>query len=382
MSTGTRRDYYEVLGVARDAAVGDIKKAYRALAIKYHPDRNPDDPSAEERFKEASEAYAVLSDGDKRARYDQFGHQGVGEQGFSGFDPGSFGDFADILGDLFGFGFGDIFGGRRRGSRSGPQRGRDLQYTLRLTLEEAATGLERSLRIPRQVSCEVCQGSGAEPGTTPEPCTTCGGAGQVMFRRGFLSVAQTCPSCGGAGRVNRHPCDACHGAGRVEQEASLRVTVPAGVDTGMRLRLAGEGEGGVRGGPPGDLYVVLAVADHDLFERHGADLHLKVPISAFQAMLGDTVEVPTITGEERPVEVAAGTQPGEVQRLRGAGMPQVDRGRNGDLYVHFEVVIPRKLDAEQRQLVEEAARRGADGAPDGSHGGFFDRLKRALGGDD
>lgn len=382
MTTAAKRDYYEVLGVPRDASVGDIKKAYRALAIKYHPDRNPDDPSAEERFKEASEAYAVLSDADKRARYDQFGHQAVGEQGFSGFDPGAFGDFADILGDLFGFGFGDIFGGRRRGPRNGPQRGRDLQYTLRISLEEAATGLERTLRIPRQVSCGVCQGSGSEPGSTPASCTTCGGAGQVMFRRGFLSVAQTCPTCSGAGRINRNPCAACRGDGRVEQEASLRVTVPAGIDTGMRLRLAGEGEGGARGGPPGDLYVVLAVAEHELFERHGVDLHLKVPISAFQAMLGDALEVPTIAGEPRTIEIASGTQPGDYQRVRGAGMPQVDRARSGDLYVHFDVVVPRKLDAEQRRLVEEAARLEAGRAPEGSHGGLFDRLKKALGGDD
>lgn len=380
MATGTKRDYYEVLGVARDVSLGEIKKAYRRLAVQFHPDRNPDDAEAEERFKEASEAYAVLSDADKRARYDRFGHQGVGEGGFTGFDPGSFGDFADILGDLFGFGLGDVFGARRGRAASGPRRGRDLQYTMRISLEEAATGVERTIRIPRQVGCDRCGGSGSEPGTAPETCATCGGAGQVMFRRGFLSVAQTCPSCGGRGRLNRHPCDECGGDGRVEHEASLRVTVPAGVDTGMRLRLAGEGEGGSVGGPPGDLYVVLAVEQHELFERDGADLHLKMPVSVFQAMLGDSIRVPTVLGEERAVEVAAGTQPGDVRRVRGGGLPRVDGGRAGDLFVHFQVVVPRKLSAEQRRLVEQAAR---DGEPvvDGEQGGLLERIKRALAGE-
>ena len=247
MTTGTRRDYYDILGVSRDVSASDIKAAYRRLAVQYHPDRNPDDPDAEEKFKEASEAYAVLSDTDKRARYDRFGHQGLGGEGFTGFDPNAFGDFADNLGDLFGF--GDIFGGRRRGGGQRSRRGHDLQYTLRLTLEEAATGIERSIRVPRSESCERCSGSGSEPGTTPESCNTCQGAGQVAFRRGFLSVAQTCPTCGGAGRVNRDPCGECEGRGRTEKEVSLKVTVPAGVDTGMRLRRTGEGEAGSIGGP-------------------------------------------------------------------------------------------------------------------------------------
>jgi molecular chaperone DnaJ len=380
MATGTTRDYYEVLGVSRDASLADIKKAYRRLAVQNHPDRNPDDPAAEERFKEASEAYAVLSDADTRARYDRFGHQAVGDGGFTGFDPGAFGDFADILGDLFGFGFGDIFGGRRRGPSSGPRRGRDLQYTMRISLEEAATGVEKTIRIPRQSACDRCGGSGSEPGTQPESCSTCGGAGQVMFRRGFLSVAQTCPSCGGRGRINRHPCDDCGGDGALEREVNLRVTVPAGIDTGMRLRLAGEGEGGRQGGPSGDLYVVLAVEEHELFERHGADLHLRMPISAFQAMLGDTVAVPTILGDERAVEVAAGTQPGDVQKIRGGGMPRVDGGRAGDLHVHFQVTVPRKLSSEQRQLIEQAAQRAAPSS-DGGQGGLLERIKRALAGD-
>jgi molecular chaperone DnaJ len=378
MTTERKRDYYEVLGVARDASVAEIKKAYRQLAVRFHPDRNPDQPEAEDRFKEASEAYAILSDPDKRSRYDRFGHDGVSENGFTGFDPSAFGDFADILGDLFGFGFGDIFGGRSRSGRAGPRRGRDLQYTLGLTLEEAAAGAERSVRIPRQHECDACGGSGSEPGTTPEPCGTCHGAGQVMFRRGFLSVSQTCPSCGGGGRVNRNPCHQCSGRGRVEKEANLQVSVPAGVETGMRLRLSGEGEAGDRGGPPGDLFILIAVEDHELFRRNGADLHIEVPVSVYQAMLGGTVTVPTILGEERSPEVRAGTQPGDVIRLKGDGMPRVDASRRGDLFVHLRVVIPQRLTSEQRKLVTEAAGFG-DGMEGADQGGFFDRIKRAFG---
>jgi molecular chaperone DnaJ len=378
MATGTRRDYYEVLGVGREAPIDEIKRAYRRLAVQYHPDKNPDDPDAEEHFKEASEAYAVLSDVDKRAQYDRFGHQGVAGAGFTGFDPTAFGDFADILGDLFGFTFGDIFGGRRGSARNVPRRGHDLQYTLKITLEEAAQGLERSIKIPRLVGCDVCNGTGSERGTSPEACSTCGGNGQVMFRRGFLSVSQTCPSCGGAGRVNRHPCTGCQGKGRVETEASLRVTVPAGVDSGMRLRLVGEGESGFLGGPPGDLYVVLALDRHDLYERDGADLHVELPISVFQAMLGATLDITTILGEEKTVAVKSGTQPGDAVRIKGAGMPKLDTHRSGDLYVHFRVVVPGRLTGDQRRLVGEAARLGDDGVED-SQQGLFDRLKRVLG---
>ncbi len=378
MSTENRRDFYEILGVGRDASAAEIKASYRRLAVKYHPDRNPDLPEAEDKFKEASEAYAVLSDPDKRARYDRFGHEGLGGQGFTGFDPNAFGDFSDILGDLFGL--GDIFGGRRRRSGSNPRRGHDLQYTLKLTLAEAATGVERSIRVPRLESCDRCAGSGSEPGTTPETCATCQGAGQVAYRRGFLSVAQTCPSCGGAGRVNRDPCTNCNGHGRKEHEATLKVTVPAGVDSGMRLRLAGEGEGGTLGGPAGDLFVVMDVARHEFFERDGADLHIEVPVSVFQAMLGVDVPVTTVFGEERKVEVAAGAQPGDVIRLTGCGMPHVNGRRHGDLYVHLKVVVPKKLTHEQRRLIKEVAEIGGGLEPE-SDGGFFDRLRRAFGGD-
>jgi len=377
MTAGARRDYYEILGVGRSAPTSEIKAAYRRLAVKYHPDRNPDLPQAEEKFKEACEAYAVLSDADKRARYDRFGRQGLGGEGFTGFDPGAFGDFADILGDLFGL--GDIFGTRRQATGRRPRRGHDLQYTLKLSLEEAATGVERSIRVPRFETCDRCSGSGSEPGTTPEACGTCHGAGQVAFRRGFLSVAQTCPTCNGAGRVNRDPCSDCGGRGRSERETTLNVTVPAGVDDGMRLRLTGEGEGGALGGPPGDLFVVMSIAEHRVFERDGVDLHLELPVSAFQAMLGTTVPMTTILGDERVVEVGAGAQPGDVVRLSGCGMPHVNGRRRGDLHVHLRVVVPRSLSTDQRRLLEEVAELGGGLEPENERG-FFDRLKRAFGG--
>ena len=378
MSTENLRDYYDVLGVARDASVDEIKMAYRGLAVKYHPDRNPGDTQAEERFKEAAQAYAILSDADKRARFDRFGHQGVEGQPFTGFDPGAFGDFADILGDLFGF--GDIFGGRQGRGRQRRRRGHDLQYTLRISLEEAATGIERPIRVPRLTKCDTCEGSGSKPGTTPEPCGTCGGNGQVMFRRGFLSVAQTCPTCSGVGRVNRYPCEPCGGQGRVEQETTLKVNVPAGVDNGMRLRLAGEGEDGPQGGQAGDLFVVIGVTPHDVFERDGDDLHMELPISVYQAMLGAEIAATTIRNEDADIEVSPGTQPGEVFRVRGAGMPNINGRRRGDLHVHFKVVVPQKLSSEQEQLVEEAARIGGGFEPEDQRS-LFDRLKQAFAGE-
>ncbi len=378
MATETKRDYYEVLGVSRDASLDEIKKAYRRMAVQYHPDRNPDNADAEERFKEASEAYAVLSDADKRARYDRFGHEGAEGTPFTGFDPNTFVDFADILGDLFGF--GDLFGMRRRGGGGGRQRGSDLRYTLSLTLEEAATGVTRTIRIPRQEACGACHGSGAEGGSAPQTCPTCGGRGQVAFRRGFLTVAQTCPGCGGRGQVISDPCRACRGQGRVEKEVSLEVKVPAGVDSGMRLRLAGEGEAGANGGSTGDLYVVLAVQPHETFTREGSDLHTVLPVSVYQAMLGATRSVETVLGEEKQVEVSAGSQPDDVLRVRGAGMPELDGGRRGDLYLHLRVVVPRRLAGEERRLVEEAAERAGE-ADLGADEGFLHRLKRRLGTD-
>jgi molecular chaperone DnaJ len=378
MSPEQERDYYDVLGVSRDALVDEIKKAYRVLAVKYHPDRNPGDAEAEEMFKEASQAYAVLSDSEKRARFDRFGHQGVDSQGFSGFDPNAFGDFADIIGDLFGF--GDIFGRRSGGGRGGRRRGHDLQYTLSISLEEAAKGVEKSIRVPRLEGCESCDGSGSKPGTTPEPCGTCGGNGQVMFQRGFLSVAQTCPTCSGAGRVNRYPCEPCNGRGRVERETTLQVSVPAGVDNGMRLRLTGEGESGTLGGPSGDLFVVIGISQHDVFERDGDHLHMELPISVYQAMLGAEIEVTTIQNEEAAVNIEPGTQPGDVLRVQGAGMPNVNGRRRGDLHLHSRIVVPQRLSSEQRQLVEEVARLGGGVEPEDQRS-LFERLKRAFAGD-
>lgn len=371
------RDYYEILGLERNCSVAEIKKAYRQLAVKYHPDKNPGDKEAEERFKEASEAYAVLSDAEKRASYDQFGHQGVEGQGFSGFDPSSFGDFADILGDLFGFGMGDIFG-RRRTSRSGPRRGHDLRYTLKISLLEAASGIEKTIRIPRMELCEACHGTGSAEGSAPETCSTCRGRGQVMYRQGFLSVARTCPACGGAGSVNPSPCPDCNGRGRVEKEAQLKVKIPSGVDSGMQLRLSGEGEPGLQGAPRGDLYVVLDVEEHELFHRDGTDLHFELPISVFKAMLGDSIPVTGILGDEIELKIPPGSQPGDILRLRGRGMPGLEGRRRGDLFAHLDVRIPKKLTSEQRKAVEAAA---SLVGTEVHHEGFFEKFKRALGND-
>jgi molecular chaperone DnaJ len=343
-----KRDYYEILGVSRTAAPEEIKKAYRALAVKTHPDRNPGDRVAEERFKEAAEAYAVLSDAEKRSQYDRFGHAGVGEQPFAGFDSSIFGDFADVLGNLFGF--EGMFGGGRR--RSGPERGSDLRMNVTISFAEMAHGVERTVNIPREESCEACRGSGLAPGARPETCRTCGGRGQVRASQGFFTMVRPCPACGGAGQTVANPCPTCRGAGRVEQRRQLRVTIPAGVEDGTRLRLIGEGEAGVRGGPPGDLYVVVRVESHELFVRHEADLHLEQEISAFRAALGGEVEVPILDGSER-VRVPAGTQPGDTAVLRGKGLPRVRRSGHGNLVVHFKVVVPRRLSAKQRQVLQE-----------------------------
>jgi molecular chaperone DnaJ len=351
----SKRDYYEVLGIERGAAAGEIKKAYRRLAVQYHPDKNPGDAEAEGRFKEAAEAYAVLSDPEKRERYDRFGHAGVpGVGGFGGFDPATFGDFADILGDLFGF--GDHFGGGRRRQGSRRTAGADLRYDLRLTFEEAAFGTTRELRVPRLETCEACAGTGSEGQRAPTTCNACAGLGQVRFTQGFLTVARTCPQCHGAGRVVADPCPECRGARRVERERSLEVKIPAGVDEGSRLRLSGEGEHGLFGGPPGDLYVVLRVEPDERFERHGADVHGLARISFPQAVLGGAVAVATVHGDT-PLEIPPGTRPGETLRLAGKGVSRLDGRGHGDHVAHVELEIPNagSLSEEERELLRRLA---------------------------
>ena len=346
----SKRDYYEVLGVPREAAEPEIKSAYRKLAVEHHPDRNPGDREAEERFKEAAEAYAVLSDREKRGRYDRFGRQGGA--GFGGFDPDIFGDFSDILGDLFGF------GGRRR-RRGGPVPGADLRYDLTLSFEEAAFGAKPTLRIPRLESCDVCRGSGSADGAAPAACRTCGGQGQVRVTQGFFTVARTCPNCGGAGSVIASPCRECRGAGRREREHSLQLSIPQGVDHGSRLRLESEGEHGLRGGPPGDLYVVIRVESHETFERDGFDVSSVVPISYPLAVLGGKIEISTLHGIEL-LSIPPGTQPGATLRLRGKGIPRLGGGGKGDhcAVIRLEVPKARTLPTEQLELIERMAQKG------------------------
>ncbi len=350
-----KRDYYEVLGVSRTANDQEIKSAYRRLAVKYHPDKNPNDSSAEEKFKEAAEAYSVLSNDDQRKRYDRFGHAGVssGAGGAGAWGAPGFGGIEDILGDLFGF--GDVFGGGRGGSRrSAAQRGADLRYDLEITLEEAANGMTAQLRIPRLESCDTCKGSGAAAGSQAESCTTCQGTGQVRYQQGFFSVARTCHVCRGAGRVIKNPCTDCNGTGRVEREKQLEVKIPAGVETGSRLRVSGEGEAGTQGGVSGDLYVVIHVAEHEQFERQGSNLYEAVPITFAQAALGAEIMVQTLDEEEK-LKVPMGTQTGTVFRLRGKGMPVLGGRGRGDLFVSVTVITPTTLTREQRRLLEQLA---------------------------
>ncbi len=345
----SKRDYYEVLSVTRTSTEVEIKKAYRSLAVQYHPDKNPGNAEAEEKFKEAAEAYAVLSDAQKRAAYDRFGHQGVGA-GSSGFDPG----FSNIE-DIFEvFGFGDMFGGQGRGRRTSVQRGSDLRYDLEITLEDAASGKDEKLRIPRLEKCDECSGSGAEKGTTAETCITCGGSGQTRYSQGFFSVMRTCSTCQGRGQIIKSPCKKCRGEGRIEKEKTIEIKIPAGVETGSRLRVTGEGEGGVNGGPSGDLFIVIHVAEHENFERQGANLYSAVPITFAQAALGADIKVKTLDGEE-DLKVPAGTQTGTVFRVKGKGMPNLAARGHGDLFVAVTLVTPKTLTKEQRKLLEQLA---------------------------
>ena len=351
-----KRDYYEVLGVERQATDQEIKSAYRKLALKFHPDRNPGDHKAEEAFKEAAEAYSVLADREKRGLYDRFGHAGVAGAGAGGggFDPTIFADFSDIfsgLGDVFGL--GDIFGQRRR--RGGPQRGSDLRYDLEISFEESFTGTETAIQIPREESCETCGGSGAAAGSAPEVCGQCRGTGQLRYQQGFLTVARPCANCRGTGRIISKPCQACRGAGRVGRERKITAKIPPGIATGQRLRLYGEGEHGAAGGPPGDLYVVVHVQEHPFFQREGDDLYCELPMTFPTLALGADVRVPTMKSEEE-LSIPAGTQPGARFKLRGKGMPNVSGRGHGDLYVVARVTVPKKLTREQKHLLEELAK--------------------------
>jgi molecular chaperone DnaJ len=352
-----KRDYYEVLGVGRDASEVDIKKAYRRLAMKHHPDRNPENPEAESKFKEAKEAYEILSSKDKRGAYDQFGHAGIDASRATG---GGFGG-ADAFSDIFGDVFGDIFGGGRR-SRNQVFRGADLRHELELTLEQAVAGDSVSIDVSTQVECSRCSGVGAEPGTEPSPCTTCGGAGQVRVQQGFFSIQQTCPTCKGTGTMIQTPCRECSGRGRVRKVKTLSVKVPAGVDSGDRIRLAGEGEAGRNGGPPGDLYVDIMVKTHSIFEREGQNLRCDVPIGFAAAALGSSVEVPTLDGQV-VLKIPAETQSGRVFRLRGKGVRSVRASGVGDLFCRVQVETPVKLTDEQKELLkrfDEAVQSGGE----------------------
>ena len=343
-----KRDYYEVLGISTDASDSDVKSAYRKLALRYHPDKNPGDHHAEEQFKEAAEAYSVLSDPEKRARYDRFGHAGL-QGGFSGFDPATFGDFGDILGEFFGF--GDTFGTRRRG---GSERGADLRYDLKVSFREAAFGLKTKIKIPREDTCQSCQGNGTAPGKSAATCPTCHGTGQVRYQQGFFSISRTCSQCHGGGKIIQDPCKACQGRGRVRKEKVLEVKIPAGVDNGARLRIQGEGEAGLHGGQAGDLYVVIYVEEHPFFQRQGSNIYCQVPIGIAQAVLGGEISVPTLEGEER-LKIPEGTQSGSVFRMRNKGVVNLGERGRGDQYVTVNIVVPTKLTREQREVFVQLA---------------------------
>jgi molecular chaperone DnaJ len=374
-----KRDYYEVLGVSRNATSDEIKKAYRKLARKYHPDANPDDKDAEAKFKEISEAYVVLSDPEKRAGYDRFGHAGADGQGFGGFE--GFGDFGG-LGDIFEMFFG---GGGRTRRRTGPERGQDIRTDMEISLKEAAFGLEREVKVPRVETCGTCGGSGAAAGSKPKTCLACAGTGQVQFTQstpfGRIVQSRTCDRCRGTGQVIEKPCPTCRGAGSVRKTRSIKVKVPPGVDNGSRLRLAGEGEAGTRGGPPGDLYVYIHVKQHKLFRREGDDLICEIPLSFVQAALGDEIDVPTLEGKEK-LKIPEGTQPGTVFRIRGKGVPHLSGFGRGDQHVRIKVMIPGKLSEKQKELLREFARldngESVQGKGQAGDKSFFEKMKDAF----
>ncbi|MEM6535578.1 MAG: molecular chaperone DnaJ [Pseudomonadota bacterium] len=371
----SKRDYYDVLGVSKDADDRALKSAYRKLAMKYHPDQNPGDAEAEAKFKEVGEAYAILSDGDKRAAYDRYGHQAF-EGGMGGGNPFGQGDPGDIFQDIFSqvFGGASPFGGGRR--RGGPQRGNDLRYDMDISLEDAFAGKDTAIKVPTAVTCGTCSGSGAEPGTSPETCPACGGAGRVRASQGFFTMEQTCGRCGGSGQIIANPCKTCHGTGQVQEERTLEVKIPAGVETGMRIRLSGEGEPGLKGGPKGDLYIFVNVEEHDLFERDGPNLYCRTPVSMVTAALGGEIEIPTIDGGRARVTIPEGAQTGRKLRLRGKGMPSLrGSGTTGDLYIEMFVETPRNLSARQKEILREFCDcSGADCNPESE--GFVGRVKK------
>ncbi|MEL6838916.1 MAG: molecular chaperone DnaJ [Pseudomonadota bacterium] len=370
-----KRDYYDVLGVAKGADAASIKKAYRQKAKELHPDRNADNPNAEAQFKEANEAYEVLKDENKKAAYDRYGHaafeNGMGGGGARG---GQQGDFASAFSDVFDDLFGDFMGGGRGGGRrGGAQRGNDLRYNLRINLEDAFAGLQKTINVPTAVACGSCNGTGAEGGSEPQTCPTCSGMGKVRAQQGFFTVERTCPTCSGLGQIIKNPCNTCHGQGRVEKEKSLSVNIPAGVETGTRIRLAGEGEAGMRGGPTGDLYIFIEVNDHQLFERENTNLFCRVPVSIATAALGGEIEVPTIDGGRSRVKVPEGSQSGRQMRLRGKGMPALRGGTTGDMFIELAVETPVKLTARQREILKEFDKLSEENNPQGSS--FFASVK-------
>ena len=373
-----KRDYYETLGVARGASAEEIKKAYRAKAKELHPDRNADNPDAEAKFKEVNEAYDVLKDDTKKAAYDRFGHAAFeGGMGGGGGPRGGFqqGDFASAFSDVFEDLFGDFMGGQRGGGggRSRAQRGSDLRYNLRVSLEEAWSGVQKTVNVPTSVACDTCKGTGAEGGVEPVTCPTCSGMGKVRAQQGFFTVERTCPTCSGAGQIVKNPCRVCAGTGRVEKERALSVNIPAGVETGTRIRLAGEGEAGLRGGPSGDLYIFIEVKDHPIFQRDGVHLFCRVPITIGTAALGGEVEVPTIDGGRSRVKVPAGSQTGKQMRLRAKGMPALRGGGSGDMVIELAVETPVNLTGRQKELLREFEKLSEENNPEGNS--FFQKVK-------
>jgi molecular chaperone DnaJ len=369
-----KRDYYDVLGVTKGASAEEIKKAYRQKAKELHPDRNKDDPQSEARFKEANEAYEVLKDESKKAAYDRFGHAAFeGGMAGAGGSRGAYagGDFASAFSDVFDDLFGDFMG--RGGARQRATRGSDLRYNLRISLEEAYAGLQKTIKVPTAVTCDVCEGSGSEAGAEPQVCPTCSGMGKVRAQQGFFTVERTCPTCGGLGQIIKNPCKACAGAGRVQKDRSLSVNIPEGVETGTRIRLAGEGEAGLRGGPTGDLYIFIEVADHPIFQRDGSNLFCRVPVSVAEAALGGEVEVPTIDGGRSRVKVPEGSQSGKQMRLRGKGMPMLRGGSAGDMYIELAVETPVNLTARQKELLREFDRLSEENNPESKN--FFSKVK-------